>query len=457
MPHEAALIERPKRDLGAVALWERSLARSLERRRSVAVGERAARSILSEALIDLDGPVSPRAFALHSGRDLSDPELWSLSLAIAQAKRRAARSGVLPQARVAGASLVVAAVAAALPSPGGAHGRIRSSGLVREHVSFLRVGSRGPEVVHIQRRLGIEVDGIFGPQTRAAVRAFQRAHQLEVDGVVGPRTRAVLFREGGTILHAWWVRPVQRALHVHVDGDYGPITRSAVRDFQRRHGLAVDGIVGPQTLEALGINRPRSSRGQHPHYIRAWWVVPVQEALHVDADGLYGPETRAAVRAFQRQHGLVVDGVVGPQTLAALGVRHHQGGNGEANTSIGHSHHATRGARAVRVAKRYLGVPYRWAGASPATGFDCSGFVMYVYGKVGVTLPHNAAMQYGYGHPVARADLRAGDIVFFDHLGHDGIYIGGGRFIHSPHTGDVVKISSLSGWYADTYVGGKRV
>jgi cell wall-associated NlpC family hydrolase len=110
----------------------------------------------------------------------------------------------------------------------------------------------------------------------------------------------------------------------------------------------------------------------------------------------------------------------------------------------------------VGVAMRYLGVPYVWGGASPA-GFDCSGLTMYVYAQVGVSLPHNAAAQYGYGSPVSRSDLQPGDLVFFDGLGHVGLYIGGGNFIHAPHTGDVVKISSLSGWYAATYVGARRL
>jgi cell wall-associated NlpC family hydrolase len=111
----------------------------------------------------------------------------------------------------------------------------------------------------------------------------------------------------------------------------------------------------------------------------------------------------------------------------------------------------------VGIAMQYLGIPYRWGGSSPSTGFDCSGFVMYVYAKVGVSLPHNAAMQYGYGSPVSFADLAPGDLVFFNGLGHNGIYIGGGQFIHSPHTGDVVKISSMSGWYSSTFVGGRRL
>jgi peptidoglycan DL-endopeptidase CwlO len=116
---------------------------------------------------------------------------------------------------------------------------------------------------------------------------------------------------------------------------------------------------------------------------------------------------------------------------------------------------ATHGG-VVGIAMHYLGTPYVWGGASPA-GFDCSGFVMYVYAQVGVSLPHSSYAQYGAGSPVSRGDLQPGDLVFFDGLGHVGIYVGGGSFIHAPHTGDVVKISSMTGWYASTFVGGRRL
>ena len=111
----------------------------------------------------------------------------------------------------------------------------------------------------------------------------------------------------------------------------------------------------------------------------------------------------------------------------------------------------------VGIALQYLGTPYVW-GASGPGAFDCSGFTSYVYAQLGVSLPHNAAAQYGYGVPVSRDQLQPGDLVFFDGLGHVGLYIGGGQFVHAPHTGDVVKISSLyDSWYAATWVGARRL
>jgi cell wall-associated NlpC family hydrolase len=111
---------------------------------------------------------------------------------------------------------------------------------------------------------------------------------------------------------------------------------------------------------------------------------------------------------------------------------------------------------AATIAARYLGVPYRWGGASPS-GFDCSGLVMYVYAQLGISLPHYTVAQYRMGVAVSRSQLQPGDLVFFDGLGHVGIYIGQNQFIHAPHTGDVVKVSSITGWYARTYVGARRI
>ncbi len=109
---------------------------------------------------------------------------------------------------------------------------------------------------------------------------------------------------------------------------------------------------------------------------------------------------------------------------------------------------AARG-EVVSIAKQYLGAPYRW-GASGPNSFDCSGFTMFVYRQVGVSLPHSSRAQIGSGQRVSKSDLEPGDLVFFGSpIHHVGIYVGGGMYIHAPSTGDVVKISSMSrGGYA---------
>jgi hypothetical protein len=118
------------------------------------------------------------------------------------------------------------------------------------------------------------------------------------------------------------------------------------------------------------------------------------------------------------------------------------------------------GAQAVALAAHFLGVPYVWGGATPA-GFDCSGLLMYVYGLLGIRLPHYSGYQWYYGRRIAADALRPGDIVFFHPSAngpqHEGIYVGAGEFIHAPHTGDVVRVSSLyDTQYALSYVGAVR-
>ena len=117
----------------------------------------------------------------------------------------------------------------------------------------------------------------------------------------------------------------------------------------------------------------------------------------------------------------------------------------------------TKASQVISIAMQYLGVPYVWGGASPS-GFDCSGLTSYAFAQIGISLPHHAASQFNYGTPVSRDDLQPADLVFFNGLGHMGMYIGGGQFIHAPHTGDVVKISSIyDSWYAATWVGARRI
>jgi cell wall-associated NlpC family hydrolase len=116
---------------------------------------------------------------------------------------------------------------------------------------------------------------------------------------------------------------------------------------------------------------------------------------------------------------------------------------------------------ALAVAMRYIGTPYQWGGSSPATGFDCSGLVQYAYEQEGIQLPRVAAEQFDVGVPVSRNDLQPGDAVFFQdpngYVHHVGLYIGDGKFIDAPETGEDVRIDSLSEpYFAQQFAGARR-
>jgi cell wall-associated NlpC family hydrolase len=110
---------------------------------------------------------------------------------------------------------------------------------------------------------------------------------------------------------------------------------------------------------------------------------------------------------------------------------------------------------AVNTALAQLGDRYVWAGAGPDV-FDCSGLTQYAYRAAGINLPHNSLMQSRIGTPVARAALRPGDLVFFYRpIHHVAMYIGNGKVVQAPHSGDVVKISNLAAMAG--YVTARRV
>jgi cell wall-associated NlpC family hydrolase len=131
----------------------------------------------------------------------------------------------------------------------------------------------------------------------------------------------------------------------------------------------------------------------------------------------------AAAQPTQQAPPTSSGGVVQPPVVVPVG-----------NPGVGHP-------QAAQIALGYLGVPYVWGGASPS-GFDCSGLVMYVYAQLGISLPHYTVAQWNASVPVSSPE--PGDLVFFNGLGHVGIYIGGGQFVNAPHTGSVVRIDSLS-------------
>ncbi|MGA2322089.1 MAG: peptidoglycan-binding protein [Solirubrobacteraceae bacterium] len=360
---------------------------------------------------------------LHQPRDLADEETWQLSLGRSRARRRAAELHFVPAgSRAKRVSLGALAALSVGPAASLASGQATiSSGTANpepptttEHVILLSAGSEGRQVQLLQQAVGgIKVDGIFGPETEQAVRAFQASRGLTADGIVGPLTSAAL-RGNATVRSfaslksevpgedsttnaadvevsptastatvtapagtagggaeaatsgrseaaesaapaaqgtpADPVARLQRALHLSTDGEFGPLTEAAVRRLQARHGLTVDGIVGPTTWSEIGVHgeetltppasalpvaKPAGSATaiaalaggvsdtetpSAPATGGGNAVARLQVALHLSPDGEFGPETEAAVLRLQARHDLTADGVVGPDTWRLIGV-----------------------------------------------------------------------------------------------------------------------------------------
>lgn len=171
---------------------------------------------------------------------------------------------------------------------------------------------------------------------------------------------------------------------------------------------------------------------------RGGTVQSVQTIVGANADGIFGPVTHAAVKRWQSRNGLVADGIVGPLTSRAMGLnatssdsRSQQSASRSSSRS---SSASTSASGVLGYAQQYTGIMYSWGGTSPSTGFDCSGYIQYVYAKVGVDLPRTAEAQRQATTPVS--EPRPGDLVFWGAPAyHNAIYAGDGMIYDSGKPG----------------------
>ena len=189
---------------------------------------------------------------------------------------------------------------------------------------------------------------------------------------------------------------------------------------------------------------------------RGMEVIEIQKQLAVlqykvgEVDGVFGPATEKAVKDFQTAKGLKVDGIVNDATYRNLM-------NKEMPPDRYGNHMMTRNI--LKTAYSMLGVPYMFGGISPG-GFDCSGFVCYVFGKAGISLPRMADSQYYALTHIPRGNLRTGDLVFFETYcpgpSHVGIYVGDGKFIHASSSKGISVAEVFTGYWGARYLGAGR-
>ncbi len=293
---------------------------------------------------------------------------------------------------------------------------------------------------------------IFAPPTLAASASPSPLDSAALQINVGATGPAVLALQD--TLNDWGVPSA-------LNGRFTTATAAAVEQAAAQIGGAADNVTTQLPLIGYG---PRALQMQLDS--SGPEVAALQRALTragdgVEATGVFGPQTQAEVKAFQRQHGLTTNGII---TLWQVEDRLVAEAVTPASTQPAPAPPSDIQTRIAQYAAGLRGLPYAWGGVGPWS-FDCSGLVTYVFDQVaGIALPHSSYLQWLWGRPVASSALQPGDLVFFSTDGwgpsHVGIYLGGvdRDFVDATNPAGGVQLNTLNdAYWADHYIGARNI
>lgn len=319
-------------------------------------------------------------------------------------------------------SSIAAGMAFSIPFSASASTKVQLPSADFKTKQVFRYGQFGHEIKRLQMELNAqkyyvdEIDGYFGESTLEAVKQFQEANNLTVNGIADPVTLSILFKS-----------PEIK--------EYLELNKQSVR-------------VGDQGAKVIALQKKLNKL----------------DYLEAKVDGVFGRKTEQAVINYQSDHNLTIDGVAGNEVFSHLNSDHHNhakpvrkvAGSGIKIKKVQTT--SSVNTELISIAKSFMGTPYKWGGTSPS-GFDCSGFLQFVYHQAGSMIPRTVSDIWNFGVDVNKPSV--GDLVFFETYkagpSHAGIYLGNGQFIHAgSSTGVTISELSMDYW-AKRYLGAKRV